>query len=181
MISSFAAAVCLVLFTAIAGVDGLYFHIYRYRLYLRPQSRYEHRLHTLNAWLFVPLVSLLFCATPTGLFLWLALLLFLASLAIEILDVLCEPASRRDLGGLVASEYLMHFLMSGLRFGAIGPLLTSTPLSDWRLAHSSLGPRPLWMFLLGLYIAGPGVGIAALHLVLDRRGAGRSKPLKARG
>jgi hypothetical protein len=26
------------LFTTIAGVDGLYFHLYRYRLYARPAS-----------------------------------------------------------------------------------------------------------------------------------------------
>lgn len=159
------------LFTAIAGVDGLYFHLYRYRLYRRPQSRREHRLHTINAFLFVPLVASLFVAAPRGLFLWLALLLFLASLAVEILDVLCEPDSRRDLGGLLPSEYLMHFLMSGLRVGAIVPLLVTPPVADWLPQSTTLGLRPLWLLLCGAYIAGPGIGIALLHLVLDRRGA----------
>lgn len=163
------------LFTAIAGVDGLYFHLYRYRLYLRPQSRREHRLHTINAFLFVPLVTSLFVAAPRGLFLWLALALFLASLAVEILDVLCEPDSRRDLGGLTASEYLMHFLMAGLRVGAIVPLLITPPSTDWLPQSTALGLRPLWLLLCGAYIAGPGIGIALLHLVLDRRGAKQSR------
>ncbi|MBP8196847.1 MAG: hypothetical protein KAY55_06715, partial [Deltaproteobacteria bacterium] len=48
------AVFSLLLFTTIAGVDGLYFHLYRYRLYARPASLYEHKLHTVNAVLFVP-------------------------------------------------------------------------------------------------------------------------------
>lgn len=175
---AFAAAFCLVLFSAIAGVDGLYFHLYRYRLYRRPQSRYEHRLHTINAVLFVPLTVLLFCLAPRGLFLWLGLLLFLASLGVEILDVLCEPASRRDLGGLLASEYLMHFLMSGLRFGAMVPLLTCASPEDWLAHNTALSLRPLWLFLCGIYIAVPGLGIAVLHLILDLRYA--NKPASRR-
>ena len=67
------AVLCLVLFTTIAGVDGLYFHLYRYRLYARPASRYEHKLHTINAVLFVPQVVLLFCLQVSGLWLWLSL------------------------------------------------------------------------------------------------------------
>lgn len=170
-IPALTAAICLVLFTAIAGIDGLYFHLYRYRLYRRPQSRREHRLHTINAFLFVPLVGLLFVAAPHGLFLWLALLLFFASLIVEILDVLCEPASRRDLGGITGSEYLMHFLMAGLRFGAVVPLLVMAPTGDWLATSTAIGLRPLWLLLCGAYIAGPGIGIAILHLILDRRGA----------
>lgn len=174
-IPALTAAVCLVLFTAIAGIDGLYFHLYRYRLYRRPQSRREHGLHTLNAFLFVPLVGLLFVAAPHGLFLWLALLLFVASLVVEILDVLCEPASREGLGGLIRSEYLMHFLMSGLRFGAVVPLLVAVPATDWLPSSTALGLRPLWLLLCGAYIAGPGIGIALLHLVLARRGAATTR------
>jgi len=83
---------------------------------------------------------------------------------------LCEPASRRDLGGLTGSEYLMHFLMAALRIGAVAPLLVTTQAADWSIAHTTLTQRPLWLFLLGAYIAGPGILIAALHLYLDRRG-----------
>lgn len=163
------AATCLVAFTAIASVDGLYFHLYRYRLYARPDSQYEHRLHTINAVLYVPLTALLFCAQPLGLWRFAALALFLASLAIEVLDVLCEERSRRTLGGLTSIEYLMHFLMSGLRFGSILPLLAAGPLQQWLPAQTALGARPLWLALLGLFLAAPGVLIAALHIYLALR------------
>ncbi len=171
LIPALTAAVCLVLFTTIAGIDGLYFHLYRYKLHRRPLSRYEHRLHTINAVLFVPQVVLLFCCEPRGLFLWLAVLLFLVSLFVEVLDVLCESASRRDLGGLTRNEYLMHFLMSGLRFGAVLPLLVAAAPAAWLLHGSGLTLRPLWLLLTGAYIAGPGLGVAVLHVLLDVRGA----------
>lgn len=163
------AAACIVAFTAIAGIDGLYFHLYRYRLYDRPDSRYEHWLHTLNAVLYVPLTALLFCVEPLGLWRHLALLLFAASVAIEILDVLCEERSRRTLGGLTRLEYLMHFLMSGLRFGSVLPILAGGAFAAWLPAQTALAGRPLWLVLLGASLAGPGILIAALHLYLALR------------
>src|SRR5262245_9008086 len=104
------ATALLVVFTTLASIDGLYFHLYRYRLYARPESRYEHWLHTLQSVLFVPQVALLFIWAPRGAFLWLNLLIFLTALGGEVLDVLCEEASRKELGGLLRSEYLLHFL-----------------------------------------------------------------------
>lgn len=173
------ASVCLVLFTTIAGIDGLYFHLYRYRLYERRESLYEHKLHTINAFLFVPLVAVLYILEPRGLFLWLGALLFLGSLAVEILDVLCEEASRRSLGGLIRSEYLMHFLMSGLRFGAVLPILCGPPASAWLPGETELLWRPLWQLLCGAYIGGPALGIAILHVVLMRRGERRLREVAA--
>jgi len=174
------AALCLLAFTLIASVDGLYFHLYRYRLYLRPASFYEHRLHTLNAVLFVPLTALLYCAQPLGLWRVLGLLLFGASVFIEILDVLCEKESRRTLGGLTSIEYLMHFLMSGLRFGSMLPLLCSGSLQQWLPAQTALAARPLWFVLFGACVTAPGLPIAALHLYLARRPPATELPAPAR-
>lgn len=168
-LSLLSAVLCLVLFTTIAGVDGLYFHLYRYRLYARPASRYEHKLHTINAVLFVPQVVLLFCLQVSGLWLWLSLLLFGATVAVEVTDVLCEEASRRDLGGLTRTEYLMHFLMAGLRFGWVMPLLFGRPSAAWSLVHTALGWNALWLLIAGLSIALPAVVIAAVHVVLAVR------------
>ena len=78
------AVFCLILFTTIAGVDGLYFHLYRYRLYARPASLYEHKLHTVNAVLFVPQIVLLVCLRAQGLWLWLLLGLFATTVAVEV-------------------------------------------------------------------------------------------------
>ena len=174
------AALCLLAFTVIASIDGLYFHLYRYRLYRRPDSFYEHRLHTMNAVLFVPLTALLYCTQPLGLWRALALLLFGASVAIEILDVRCEQASRRTLGGLTTTEYLMHFLMSGLRFGSMLPLLCSGSLQQWLPAQTELAARPLWFALFGACVTVPGLPIAALHLYLARQPPAATLPTAAR-
>lgn len=160
------SAVCLIGLTTIAGIDGLYFHLLRYRLHSRPASRYEHLLHTLNAILFVPLVALTFCSQPLGLWRWGGVALLLSSIVIEVLDVRCEEASRRDLGGLSRNEYLMHFLMSGLRAGTVLPILCAAPVAWWAPSATQLAPRPLWLLLTGAWIAGPAVLIAGLHIYL---------------
>jgi len=158
-----------VLFTTIASVDGLYFHLFRYRLWERPVSQYEHKLHTLNAVLFVPQVGLLFCLQPSGLWLWLLLALFVLTMGVEMADVLCEEASRRDLGGLTSVEYLMHFLMAGLRFGWVMPLLFGLPGVAWAPEQTAIGGRALWMMLIGASIALPAIVIAVVHVVLALR------------
>lgn len=167
----FTAAVALWAFTVVAAIDGLYFHLMKYRLYRRPASRFEHLLHTWNAVLFVPLTALLFLIAPKGLLLWGALGLFGLTFLIEIADVLSEPKSRRDLGGLTGSEYLMHFLMAGLRVAMVAPLFLQPANGDWRLSATGFDARPLWFVLAGLYIVVPALGIAVLHVVLGRRGA----------
>lgn len=156
----------LLLFTAVAAVDGLYFHLYRYRLYARPASRTEHHLHTANAALFPVLTWLLFCGQPRGGLLWLAALLAGVTFAIEVWDVLIEPRSRADLGGLTGSEYAMHFLMSGVRWGGLLPLLLSAPPADWALQPTEMLSRPGWMVRVGWSMALPGVAIALLHVLL---------------
>ena len=163
------AVFCLLLFTTIAGVDGLYFHLYRYRLYARPASLYEHKLHTVNAVLFVPQVVLLVCLRAQGLWLWLLLGLFATTVAVEVTDVLCEEASRRDLGGLTRVEYLMHFLMAGLRFGWVVPLLFGLPSAAWLPEQTALAARSLGMLIAGASIGIPAIGIAAVHVVLALR------------
>ena len=161
------AALLLVLFTLVASADGLYFHLYRYRLYQRPASRHEHRLHTANALLFPVQTYLLFCTRPEGAYLWLALFLFLATVAIETTDVLCEGRSRADLGGLTPVEYCMHFFMSGLRWGALVPLFLTNGAAAYAMAATGLHQRPLWFVLIGWSILVPGVAVAGLHVALD--------------
>lgn len=164
----FTCAALNIAFTLVAAVDGLYYHLWRYRLYERPESRREHWLHTGNALCFPLLSFLLLSVDPRGALRALALALFLLTLAFESLDVLCERASRASLGGLTPREYLLHFLMAGLRGASLVPLLA---LPGWALSETALGPRPPWAFCLGLGIAVPGLAVAALHvwLGLSRR------------
>src|SRR6185369_8512911 len=81
-----AAVISLNAAVLLGAVDGLYFHLWKYRLYSRPETRYEHKLHTLRAFLFIPIVWLLFGKNYGGLLLWAGVLATVADLLIELLD-----------------------------------------------------------------------------------------------
>jgi hypothetical protein len=159
------ACVLLYLFLAVASADGFYFHLWKYRLHARPESAREHLLHTINSCLFVPQVFLLFCARAQGAWLVVAVASVVATLAVELLDVFEERPSRRALGGLTSTEYASHFLMSGLRMGAVCALLGSRSMDDLS-APAALAGVPWWVAVVGWSTLIPGVLVALLHVVL---------------
>jgi hypothetical protein len=160
----------LLAFTVIASVDGFYFHLWKYRLWARPDSRREHRLHTWNAILFPLTLVPLFLAEAQGAWLWAALALNITTLAVESLDVFEERASRASLGGLTSTEYWMHFLMSGLRWGYVVAVVVAVPAQAW-----SAPPALLWRLpapgdatsFIGWAVVLLGIPVALLHVVLD--------------
>jgi hypothetical protein len=133
-----AATVFLMLFGIIAAVDGLYFHLWKYRLYAQPDSIYEHKLHTAQGILFIPILFFLFYANFGGLALWAGMLFLLVETAVEIMDVLSENDSRAALGGLSSIEYAMHALAIMFRTFAIALALAVKPLSAWSLSSPIL-------------------------------------------
>ena len=126
-----ALIILLFLFLGIAGVDGLYFHIYRYRLYRRRDSQREHLLHTLNSALLPLCAAPLVLADARGAWLWTAVGLNVAAFVVESIDVVSEKTSRRHLGGLTREEYWMHFTMSGLRWMHLGLAFAIHPAAHW--------------------------------------------------
>ena len=153
----------LPIFLVFASSDGFYYHFYRFRLHARGASRYEHLLHTLNACLFVPQVYLFFCGRPTGAWLIAAVGTFIATLGVEALDVLCEGDSRAGLGGLPPREYLMHFLMSGLRGGFVAAYVTDGGLAAFT-ARTAFAPPAIPY--CGWFVLVPAVAVAAWHVAL---------------
>lgn len=103
-----AAAVCFGLHALVAMIDGVYFHLYKYKLYTRPDSVVEHFTHTLRAGTMAASAILLFAINAGGLLLWGAFLLIGVDLCVETWDVLIEKRSRASLGGLSSAEYLTH-------------------------------------------------------------------------
>ena len=85
-------------------VDGIYLHLWRYRLYARSASRHEHRLHTGAAVLFAVTLPTLFRWETGGLLLWAGIALVAVDLVVSIVDMLSEDDSRADLGGLPTGE-----------------------------------------------------------------------------
>jgi hypothetical protein len=126
----------LFIFLIIATFDGLYFHLYKYRLFLHTNSKKEHFLHTLNCLLFPFTILFLFDDHFKGIFLWIGLFLVFATLLVEFFDVFEEKFSRNKLGGLTSLEYALHFAMSGLRATYTSLIVVSKPLEDWSLGSS---------------------------------------------
>lgn len=129
-----AATVFLILFGIIAAVDGLYFHLWKYRLYAQPDSIYEHKLHTAQGILFIPIVFFLFYANFGGIALWVGMFFIVVETAIEIMDVLTEKDSRAALGGLSSMEYAAHALAIMFRTFAIALAVAVKPMSAWSLS-----------------------------------------------
>ena len=167
------ATLLLLAFTTIASVDGFYFHLYKYRLWERPESRREHWLHTWNACLFPLTLAPMFLAAATGAYLWAGLLLNVATLVIESFDVFEERGSRASLGGLTSTEYWMHFLMSGLRWGYAVLIFAAVPAEawfasagwSWRLPSSAMD----LMTILPWGVALLGLPVALIHVALGLR------------
>jgi hypothetical protein len=171
-----ASILLLLVFTTIASVDGFYFHLYKYRLYERPDSRREHLLHTLNGCLFPLTLAPVYLAQAAGGWLWFAVAANVITLAIESLDVFTEKASRASLGGLTSTEYWMHFLMSGLRWGYVALAFASVDRAAWTAPTSWSWTPPSPSALLAAVpwgIAIVGIPVAILHVLLARAGRPR--------
>ncbi len=169
-----AAVVCLDVFALVAMIDGVYFHLVKYRLFLRPESRYEHQLHTVHAALFPVLILLLFLRSASGLFLWATLGLIVADFIVEMMDVVCERASRAQIGGLSTPEYAVHVLAITARVSAFTLAVASRPSDSWRAIGTSLGPTLLSppLAVLCWILLGGGVAMAAVHVRLSWRTPG---------
>ncbi len=127
-------------------------------------------MHALNVLFLVPIIALLFYVAPSGFYLWMALTIYLGGAAVELVDILCEPASRREFGGLVPTEAAMHFLMAVLPTAAFVPFFVVAPASAWSTTESTLGIRPQWFGLYGIGMLAMGIGVFIFHVVLDVQG-----------
>jgi len=109
----------LILFMLLATYDGFYLHIWKYRLFDREESLFEHKTHTVRAILFPLIVWLLFINETN-------FSLFLAGIALVVLDIIVlgidayyEKESRSFMGGLPTWEYIVHLFANAFHFSAI--------------------------------------------------------------
>ena len=78
-------ATWLMLGYAIVGsVDGVYYHLYKFKLYAHSKSRYDHILHTVRVLTFPLVLLLLFVKNYGGIYLWLGT-------GLVIVDLLWRP------------------------------------------------------------------------------------------
>jgi hypothetical protein len=162
-----ASGVALAVFMALGALDGLYLHLWRYRLHARPASRAEHRLHTLTAALFLATLPALFLWETGGWLLWAGVALFALELVVSLFDMGIERRSRADLGGLSTLEYILHVVVTSARGAAVALALAARPSAAWSWsAPAVVGALPgfaaavAWQALPGAVLA------AALHVWL---------------
>ena len=78
------STVALAVFLLLGTVDGLFLHLWRYRLYARPASRREHLYHTIAAVTFAATLPAVFLWETGGLLLWAGVLLIGADLIVSL-------------------------------------------------------------------------------------------------
>jgi hypothetical protein len=98
---------CVVL-SIIGAIDVGWYHLWRLRLYARPQSRREEVAHLCRGLLFVSMLALVAVARPHGAWVLVLLGLFAVDWINTAVDTWVEKASRQDLGGLARGEYMVH-------------------------------------------------------------------------
>lgn len=123
--------ITLLLFFIVApvgGIDVLYFHIYKYRLASRKESRAETITHILRSLATGCVVLVLLNYSPQGCWFWVIGGLFVFDLFNNLVDAYLEKNSRKIDGGLESLEYMVHL------FGAtgMGAIVMSYFISGWQ-------------------------------------------------
>jgi hypothetical protein len=165
-----AACILIELFAMVAMTDGVYYHLWKFRLYTRPESIVEHVTHTIHALFFGPIVFLLFAYNFGGALLWLAVAVVALDFANESWDILIEKNSRASLGGLPPLEYLSHAVAITLRTAAIALVFSAKPAAAWSLSSPTVLPEsyPSIAPITALLIVPGAVLFGLVHLWLLR-------------
>jgi len=150
-------------FLVVGAVDGIYFHIYRFRLWAQPEGWIEHVLHTARAVLVAPMLWLIFVAEGERLGLLVALVV--ADIVVTVGDVLVESKSRKPLGGLPRAELAIHVTATVFHVGALGLAFASMLVPDAPVPHAG----PLNVIAVSLVVA--AALAAGHHVALAVRGA----------
>jgi phosphatidylglycerophosphate synthase len=162
-----ASAAALAVFLVLGAVDGVYLHLWRYRLHAREASRYEHRLHTVAAVLFAATLPAVFLWETGGVLLWTGIALIAGDLAVSVVDMVSERDSRAELGGLSTGEYVLHMLIMSARGAAIALMLAGREAAAWALdAPWIVGPLPAAAATVAWQALPGAVVMAGLHVWL---------------
>lgn len=108
----------LLLFMVLATYDGAYLHLWKYELFNREESTFEHKTHTLRAILF-PIIVFLFCCTTNITSFIIGILLVIVDLIVLALDAYSEKESRSFMDGLPRWEYILHLFANGFHFAFV--------------------------------------------------------------
>jgi hypothetical protein len=162
------ATVLLILSTAGGGMDLIYFHLYKYKLYRRKDMLYEHKLHTAQIALGSMTVFFLFCNNFGGVLLWCGICVIFIGLVVEVMDIISEKKSRASVGGLSSFEYAIHVMVSALRAAFIALMLSIKPSESWSLSSNFIlnEKYSIITYGIGWIVFFSGILLTILHLWL---------------
>ena len=115
--------VLLIAYSLLALFDGVFLHLYKYRLYEHKESKFEHLTHTVRAILFTGILIALFINIEDNRWFLLGTALVVADMITLIIDAYVEKDSRHFMGGLPRWEYIIHLLVNGFHFASIAVFL----------------------------------------------------------
>lgn len=168
------ATSCLILFMVLATYDGFYLHIFKYELFNKPESIFEHKTHTVRAILFPLIVWALFISeTSFSLFL-LGVVFVLLDLTVLAVDAYSEKDSRKFMGGLPKWEYIIHLFSNAFHFSAVILVLalkvqvTNTGLHF--VNHLVSSPAKGLFTFVSVNVIPGAIILAILHFVLMLKG-----------
>lgn len=163
------SAICLLLFMILATYDGFYLHIWKYELFNRKESVFEHKTHTIRAIFFPIIVWLLFISNETISF-WIGIIFVLFDLVVLGIDAYSEEDSRKSIGGLPKWEYILHLFANSFHFASI-MLLLATKIEIVTIGlkfnesiHYSFGKE--LVELIAINIIPGAILLAIIHIIL---------------
>jgi hypothetical protein len=159
----------------LGGIDAVYFHLWKQRLYDLPSARKEMITHLFRDFLFGLGALIIFNFEPGGAWFWITGALFAFDFVNSIADVLLETESRAPLGGIPPVEYLVHTI--GSTFS--GAIMATYFVLGWRLQFlpTQLETRagvPELVRWSGYLVVMSGMALTALEGFLFARSIRRS-------
>lgn len=115
--------ILLTAYSVLALFDGVFLHLYKYRLYDHSESKLEHLTHTIRAFLFTGILTTLFINPEDNNLFLLGITLVIADVITLIVDAYLEQDSRSFMGGLPRWEYILHLIVNGIHFASIAVFL----------------------------------------------------------
>jgi hypothetical protein len=153
----------------LATYDGFYLHIWKYKLFNREESIFEHKTHTIRAILFPLIIWFLFINNDEISF-WIGLVLVLLDLIVLGIDAYSEKDSRQFMGGLPKWEYIIHLFANGFHFASI-MLIIGTKISINELNISLIQDLPNTLGsklieIISVNIIPGSILLALIHLIV---------------
>jgi hypothetical protein len=150
----------------IGATDVLYFHLWKFKLYRRPQSRKEELTHLIRGAAVPAIFAMLLLGRPEGRYFWIVAALFFFDTINSLLDVMIEPASRASLGGVPPAELAVHFIGTSMMGAAWATFMIAgwaTRTAPPTLAHWAPGTFPSWLASM----AWGAVGMSVLLVLFE--------------